>query len=686
MPRKTPDVTRKTPNRLAEEKSPYLLQHAYNPVDWYAWSDEAFEKAAREDKPIFLSIGYATCHWCHVMERESFEDDEVAAILNRDFISIKVDREERPDVDSVYMTACQALNGRGGWPLTALLTPEKEPFFAATYIPREARGGMMGLVGLLTNVTGLWSRDRGRLRESAGKLVQSLQTVSSSWQPGELPASVFSKTVDALHELYDEAHGGFGTAPKFPTPHQLIFLLGRHRRSADINALRMTTQTLDSMRAGGLWDHLGHGFHRYSTDRKWLVPHFEKMLYDQAGLATAYLVAHQLTGSKLYADTARQTLDYVLGFLSDPGGGFHCGEDADSEGEEGRHYVWSAGEIEEVLGEEVAREFLEVYGVTGEGNFLDEATKKKTGANILHLPAHCAAVSGRAEKISGIEERFAAQRKTLLAHRAERVRPLTDDKVLTAWSGMIASALALGATVLDAPAYLERAREAVDFIWDEMLHDTTLLRRYREGSADIEGFAEDYAYTARAFLDIYEAGFAAVDLERAVTVAGWLRERFVDGEGVLHDTAHEGEELIMRPRDVADGAYASAFSVALEVFARLGVLLEDEGWTQLAQGLLNSAAGTAPQHSTAFCHYLQGASLLLEPTRHVTVYGSEKNEDTRLMLDTLKASYAPETMTLFKGGGGGGEANAVVCENFTCAEPIEDVGVLEEIIKKPPTK
>jgi hypothetical protein len=483
-------------NRLIFEKSPYLLQHAENPVDWYPWGAAAFSRARLENKPIFLSIGYSTCHWCHVMAHESFENQRVAELLNEHFVSIKVDREERPDIDTIYMKVAQMIGGSGGWPLTVFLTPAGKPFFAGTYFPLESAYGRPGFRDLLGSTMELWQKDQARLLGSAEEITGLIRKTAGSRTAEPSDATVLAKTYHHFARIYDEQHGGFGQAPKFPSPHQLLFLLRYWRRSGEERALTMVTRTLTALRMGGIYDQLGGGFHRYATDREFLVPHFEKMLYDQAMLAMAYLEAYQATGQPLFGDTAREIFTYVLRDMTDPAGAFYSAEDADVEGVEGKFYLWSAAEIDELLGPELGGEFRRGFGVTREGNYQDEATGQRTGLNILHLQTDVCPPA------------LAAARQILLCRRGGRVQPFKDDKILTSWNGLLIGALAMGKNILGEGEYLVAAAKAADFILKELRDDQgRLLRRYRDGEAALPAYLDDYAFLIYGLLNLYEAGF-----------------------------------------------------------------------------------------------------------------------------------------------------------------------------------
>jgi uncharacterized protein YyaL (SSP411 family) len=691
-------------NRLANEKSPYLLQHAQNPVDWYPWGPEAFDKARTEGKLIFLSIGYSTCHWCHVMERESFEDEEVAAILKRHFVAIKVDREERPDIDQVYMTVCQALTGRGGWPLNVLLTPERLPFFAGTYYPKNTRNQHIGLIELLERAQAAWQADPSRLRNHGVNLVRDLSALQQpEGKQAALDASALTGALQLFQERFDEAHGGFGTAPKFPSPHNLIYLIRRHRRTGDAEPLEMAEATLQAMRRGGIFDHVGFGFHRYSTDREWLVPHFEKMLYDQAGLAHAYLEAYQATRKQEYANTAREIFTYVLRNLTDPEGGFYSAEDADSEGEEGKFYLWTSGELMALLGPQEGAFYAQVFGAVEQGNYRDEATRTRTGKNILHLDRALASWAQQLNvTLASLGSLLERSRAILMDARERRVRPLRDDKVITAWNGWMISAFARAARILEEPEYARIAERAANFVLAKMWRDGRLLRRYRAGEAAIPAYAEDYAYLAKGLLDLYTATFDVQHLLRAVDLATQLGERFTGEDGGIFATAADAEVLVFRPREFYDGASPSANSIALEVFAQLALYTGDTSWRDRAEGILIAGATEVGRYPTGHSHFLQAASFLWEPTREIVVAGAPGAADTRGLLAVLARSYLPEAVVLlvppppegsairsvapFAVGMKPikGRAAAYVCQNFTCQEPVTDPRVLATRLEKLP--
>lgn len=684
-----------TMNHLHAEKSPYLEQHVDNPVDWYPWADKAFQLAADDNKLIFLSIGYSTCHWCHVMAHECFEDDEVAALLNRDYVSVKVDREERPDIDQVYMEVCQRMTGHGGWPLTIIMTPDAQPFYAATYIPKHGQHGRPGLMDLLPWVSGKWKNEPDLLLSAASELVKDLQPETSSTSFATINLDMHAEAQRSLAKNYDPRYGGFGKRPKFPRPHDLTFLLQRYQATGNAACLEMAEQTLQSMRNGGIFDQLGFGFHRYSTDEKWLVPHFEKMLYDQAGLLLAYLMAWQVTGKTSYAATVEEILTYLQRDMLSPEGAFYSAEDADSEGVEGKFYLWTLEDVHKVLGDE-AQDFCATYQMTAAGNYHDEMTGQLTGRNILHRGQKPVQAS------DGFHEAFPRLRNLLLAEREKRVRPHLDDKLLTAWNGMAISAFAQAGTALNLPAYVERARCAADFILSQMRDGQRLYRRYRDGEAAISAFSEDYAFFARGLLDLYAASFCPEDLRQAMQIAAQLKTHFQDpATGKLYDTPSDGETLLIRPSSPFDGAMPSASSITVEVFVRLSLLTGDLSWKTSAESLLASLAPDVSRYPAGFTQTLQSASWLLESTREVVIVGAQGDPDTERMLSIVHKANLARTVVLFKSSENSevltsiapftasmtpdeGPARAYVCQNFTCREPVTDGALLRQILSDLP--
>ncbi len=606
------------PNRLIKELSPYLLQHAHNPVDWYAWGLEAFEAARREDKPIFLSIGYATCHWCHVMERESFEDNEAATALNQSFICIKVDREERPDIDAVYMAACQMVTGSGGWPLTIVMTPEKKPFFAATYLPKQSMMGRLGLLDLCERIHQLWARERGRVLESAQVLSGHLAGAFEFERGSDLQPDLglIDQAVQGITSRFDAQFGGFDGAPKFPTAHRLLFLMNVYQRQRRSSLLDMISQTLTAMRLGGLWDHVGFGFHRYATDRQWLLPHFEKMLYDQALLAMAYLKGFELTGNELFAQTARQIFTYVLRDMTDNQGGFYTAEDADSEGEEGKFYIWSQHEFDEILAPEAnALPWTKIFNLHPDGNFHDEATRSKTGLNILHLTRPWEAW---AESLNTAPQELSKQwevlRQRLFDIRKQRIAPLKDDKILTDWNGLMIAALAQGAGVLKEKTYLDAAHKAAEFILGYLRDDQGRLRhRCRSGQAAINATANDYACLIWGLLELHRAdgnprwSDSAVSLQQAMTHFFWDQEK--GGFFLSHVEQHE---LPVRPNEIYYGALPSANAVALHNLLELHRFAGESRYLDQARQLIQAFGGSVQRQPSAFLHTLDGWAKYIE--------------------------------------------------------------------------
>ncbi|HXV14479.1 MAG TPA: thioredoxin domain-containing protein, partial [Candidatus Krumholzibacteria bacterium] len=610
-------------NRLALEQSPYLRQHADNPVDWYPWGDEAFAKARAEDKPIFLSIGYSTCHWCHVMEHESFEDAEVAALMNRAFVCIKVDREERPDVDHVYMTVCQMMTGSGGWPLTLLLTPERRPFFAATYIPKAA------MLSFIPRVEAAWRDNRDSVLTDSERVTRALASAVTPEAGDELGLDTMNDAYRGFVASFDSTYGGFGARPKFPTPHTLMFLLRHWKRTGDAGALAMVEKTLDGMRRGGLFDQVGFGFHRYSTDAQWLLPHFEKMLYDQALLLLAYTEAYHATRNDAYRRTAEEIAAYVMRDLSSPEGGFYSAEDADSEGEEGKFYVWTLAQLREVLGADAGFAAL-AFGVTEDGNFAEEASGHRSGASVLYVPKpqpEAARAAGLAE--DAFAERVESVRARLFEARARRVRPHLDDKVLTDWNGLMIAALARSGRVLDRPDHIERARLAARFLRERLTgKGGALLHRYRDGDAAIAGMLDDYAFLAWGLLELYEATFDVAHLSEAIRLTRRMDERFAAPGGGYFMTEKGSDDLIVRTREIYDGATPSGNSVAMLNLARIARFTGEMQWDRKARAVGSAFASQASRLPMAHAFAMAAVDFLAGPTFEVVVAGARGRPDT----------------------------------------------------------
>ncbi|HWS42793.1 MAG TPA: thioredoxin domain-containing protein [Pseudoflavonifractor sp.] len=662
-------------NRLSREKSPYLLQHAENPVDWRPWGPEAFERAQAEDKPVFLSIGYSTCHWCHVMAHESFEDRAAAEVINAHFIPVKVDREERPDVDAVYMAACVAMNGSGGWPLTVLLTPEQKPFWAGTYLPKKQ------LISLLTQVSRLWSRDRENLL-SAGEEMTAYLRREEHTRPGTPQRALAELAVVHLGQGFDRVWGGFGAAPKFPIPHNLLFLLRYARLAGDAAAGEMAERTLEGMYRGGLFDHVGGGFSRYSTDGKWLIPHFEKMLYDNALLVLAYTEAYQQTRRPLWGQVARRTLDYVLAELTDPQGGFYCGQDADSDGAEGKYYLLSTGELGELLGRENAAAFCRWYGVTPEGNF--------EGKSIPNLITQ--------SDIDREPEGMGTLRELVYAYRLERTRLHRDDKVLAAWNGLAIAALARAGLVLEEPRYLDAAERASKFL-KQALTDSEghLLARWREGDAAHPGKLDDYAFCACGLLELYAATLRPEHLAEAARLAGLLLDLFSDERGSgLYPYPSDAEQLITRNKETYDGAMPSGNSAAALVFSRLARLTGQGRWRSVADRQLAYLAGVMEPYPEGHSFALLALLEELWPSAELVCATQEVPE---ALLDFLRERPRPELSVLVKtplteplltrlapftadyptppSG-----VKYYLCRGQSCAQPVETIGEVRRLLEE----
>ena len=620
-------------NHLRAEKSPYLLQHVNNPVDWYPWGQAAFDKAKTEDKPVFLSIGYSTCHWCHVMAHESFEDAEVAEVLNRDFICVKVDREERPDVDTVYMSVCQALTGSGGWPMTVILTPEQKPFWAGTYLPKNSRYGMPGLLDLLAAVTQQWHTGREALLNSSEQIVSLLQAQERDAQSSDPDKALLFRAFEQFKRGYDSRWGGFGSAPKFPTAHNLLFLLRYSVRSEHGDASEMALHTLNQMYRGGMFDHIGGGFSRYSTDQKWLVPHFEKMLYDNALLSCAYLEAYQKTGKAVYKTVVTKTLDYVLRELTDAQGGFYCGQDADSDGVEGKYYVFTPDEVINVLGEADGQHFCDWFGITQQGNF--------EGKNILNLieNRHFEESDGQIERLC----------QKLYDYRLARVSLHKDDKVLTSWNGLMIAALAQTGWLLNESKYLNAAKKAQSFIAKHLTDTNNRLHlRWRDGETAHDGQLDDYAFYALALLALYRATFDVDYLSSAIKLAQQILSLFSDDiNGGFYRNASDGEQLITRPKEVYDGAIPSGNSVTALVLCRLAALTGETKWQQAADRQLRFVCGTISDYPAGYCVSLLAMMTVLYPGQELICAAADEGSD-EMLLDFLRETPVWDLTVLFK--------------------------------------
>ena len=688
-------------NRLIFEKSPYLLQHADNPVDWYPWGPEAFEKARNENKPIFLSVGYSTCHWCHVMERESFEDAEVARLINEVFVSVKVDREERPDIDNVYMMVCQMMTDSGGWPLTIIMTPDKKPFFATSYIPKETRFGRMGMLELIPRIKEIWATRRDEVANSANQITAALQQMPQDTYGEEPDESTLRLAYEQFSKRFDDQHGGFGSAPKFPSPHNLLFLLRYWKRTGTEKALEMVEKTLQEMRHGGIYDHVGFGFHRYSTDSKWLLPHFEKMLYDQAMLAMAYTEAYQATGKEEDRKTAREIFAYVLRDMTAPEGGFYSAEDADSQGEEGKFYLWTEEEIRPVLGSEEVDLMVKVFNIEKDGNFTEQATGKRTGRNILHLTKSLKELAFDLKMPDqDLQKHLERARQRLFTYREKRIHPLKDDKILTDWNGLMVAAFAKGAQVFDEPKYAEAAKGAVDFILKNMRKsDGQLLHRHREGQAAIPAYLDDYAFLIWGLLELYETIFEPGYLQTALDLNRNLTEHFWDdNNGGFYSTADEGENLLVRQKEIYDGAISSGNSVAMLNLLRLGRITVNSDFEEKAAKIGRAFSKNVKQSPSAYTQLMLGVDFGVGPSYEVIIAGNPQAKDTKEMLKAIHTQFVPNKVVILRPteqespdiislaeftkyqSSINGKATAYVCLNYNCKLPTTDISKMLDLL------
>jgi uncharacterized protein YyaL (SSP411 family) len=675
-------------NNLKGQKSPYLQQHADNPVNWFPWGPEAFAKAADENKPVFLSIGYSTCHWCHVMADESFLDTDMAELLNHDFVSVKVDREERPDIDSFYLSACRILTGSAGWPLTVFLTPEKKPFFAGTYFPKESRYGQVGLAEILPRIAYLWRDRRSDLERAGDEIVDLLRAQAGDIEGEEPTEAILNLTFHQLAEQFDSNFGGFGPAPKFPTPHNLTFLLRYMTHTGSEAALSMVEKTLQSIRRGGIYDHVGFGFHRYSTDAEWQSPHFEKMLSDQALLANAYIETYQITGKKEYARTAREIFTYVLRDMTDPAGGFYTAEDADTEGEEGKYYIWSLADMEHGLTPEDLSMARNIFDINEDSD-----------ANILHLrKANSEIATDLGTDEPGLNRMIADISGKLLEYRKKRVQPHRDDKVLADWNGLMIAALAKGGRVFHEPRYVDAAAAAAKFIDSKMTYGGgRLWHRYRDGEAAMPGYLDDYAFLIWGLLELYQATHEASYLGRALDLNKILIDHFWDDEGgAFFQTADDDEALFVRRKELYDGAVPAGNSVAAGNLIKLARLTGRPDLEEQAGRILTAFSRAVSDAPAACTQLLQALDLALSPSREVVIVGDPKADDTQQLLEVVNQDFRPGTISLLRDQtepeidryapftrdmrANDGRATAYACRDHTCEAPTTDPAELREIL------
>lgn len=691
-------------NKLVNEQSPYLLQHANNPVYWYPWCEEAFEKAKSEDKPIFLSIGYSTCHWCHVMEKESFEDEQVAKLMNEFFISIKVDREERPDIDGIYMTVCQMLTGSGGWPMTIVMTPDKKPFFAGTYFPKHGRYGRIGMLELIPKLKEVWRNKRNDVLHSADEITRSLMSISRFSGDEILDEEILHEAFKDLSRKYDSRKGGFSKAPKFPTPHNIMFLLRYWKRTGNKDAIDMVEKTLIEMRLGGIYDHVGFGFHRYSTDENWLVPHFEKMLYDQALLALAYIEAYQATKNILFKETAREILEYVKRDMTSDEGGFFSAEDADSEGEEGKFYLWTFEELKNILKED-AEFILDYYNAEREGNWIDSVHGGKNGTNILHSQNY---VDDFAAKHGfdpiAVEMKIVDAKKILFAEREKRTHPHKDDKILTDWNSLMISAFAKAAQVFDEPSYIVTAERTVNFLLNKLkLPNGRLLHRYRNGHVDIQANLDDYAFFINALLNLYETTFSVECLTNSIELQSVMYKLFWDDkDGGFFFTPFDSEKLLVRRKEIYDGAVPSGNSYALINLIRLYRITGNLEYEEKAVQLVKTFSNSIKLAPSAFTYFLCGLDFSLGPSKEIIIVGNDI-EKAKNYLKIIHSIFLPNKVILYMNDTNrntlaqaaeftnayskiGDNTVIYICEDFKCELPLTSVEDLSRLLQNKNSK
>ena len=680
-------------NRLVHEKSPYLLQHAHNPVEWFPWGEEAFRKAFEEDKPVFLSIGYSTCHWCHVMEHESFEDEEIAQLMNDTFVSIKVDREERPDIDNIYMTVCQMMTGGGGWPLSVVMTPDKKPFFSGTYFPKEDKYGRVGFKNLIKQIDDVWKTRKMDVFQSAEKITSHLLDFAKT-EKGDLPGEeAMTNAFNDFFKRFDKDNGGFGSAPKFPSAQNILFLLRYWKKSGDQRALEMVEKTLAEMRMGGLFDHIGFGFHRYSTDDHWLLPHFEKMLYDQAMLVMAYTEAYQATGKEFYKKTAEEVISYVLRDMTSENNAFFSAEDADSDGEEGKFYVWSEAEIDHLLEATDAKVIKKVFNVEHEGNFSDESSRARSGANILHIVKNYDEMALDFE-MTPVEFRAKIDQllQRLYDHRETRVKPYKDDKILTDWNGLMIAALAKAGKTFGNEEYVEAAMRAFEFIdIDMQTADCKLYHRYRDEEAAIGANLDDYAFIIWGLLELYEASSEFEYLDKAYKFTNIVLDEFQDKKnGGFYFTPETGETTIVRKKELFDAAIPSGNSVMMLNLIRLSRITAKPEFEEFALDIAKTASKFISNSPTAFTQLLCALDFVVGPSSEIIIAGDAKK--AKAAMKKLDKEFSPNKVIIYVESENApvtrladylssykseGDYTFYVCKNYQCSLP---TGSVEEVI------
>ncbi len=673
------------PNKLINEKSRYLLQHAYNPVDWYPWGQEALDKAKTEDKPVFLSIGYASCHWCHVMEEECFKDQQVADLLNDAFICIKVDREERPDLDATYMAVCQAMGRNCGWPLNILMTPKLNPFFAASYIPKYSRPGLVGMLDLVPQIMKVWKIQRQQAELIGADIKSRIQTMEKRTNQSQLAKEVLQDVYDRLTLDYDPDNGGFGTAPKFPTPLKLLYLLKYYAKTGQKKSIAMVENTLNKMRQGGIYDQIGFGFHRYSTDERWLVPHFEKMLYDQALIAIAYLEVFQVTGAKRYSLAAKETIEYVLRDLAAPQGGFYSAQDADTEGEEGKFYMWTVDEVLDSLSASDGELAVHIYGLKPGGNFAGSQDK-----NVLHIAEPLEELAPyKGLTLQELIDRLHSIREALYETRKKRIAPAIDDKVLSDWNGLMIAALAKAGKIMSEPKFLEAAMKTADFILNQMLKDDVLYHRYAKNETAIEGFLDDYAFVVFGLIELYEATFEDKYLQAAAALMKTMVAKFWDDKNGGFYQTQNAEASMPKMKQLYDGAIPSGNSVALLDLLYLSRLVNEPKYDQMATQMTQTFAQEIEGAPEAYTFFLTAVDFLIGPSYSVTLVGDSKQKDTTEMIGALREHYLPTTIIALKSPDKtdlsypqiDNKATAYVCRNQTCLPPTNNLKAMLALLE-----
>jgi len=690
----------KKANNLINEKSPYLLQHAYNPVNWYPWSEEAFDKARKENKPIFLSIGYSTCHWCHVMEHESFEDIEVAIEMNKTFISIKVDREERPDIDNIYMTVCQMLTGSGGWPLTIVMTPDKKPFFAGTYFPKETRFGRIGMLELSQKIAESWISERNKIDFSAEQITEAVKNQNNSVGKLQITEEAMVNAFEQFKSRFDSIFGGFGSSPKFPSPHNLTFLLRYWKHTGDSDALNMVEKTLSSMRLGGIFDHVGFGFHRYSTDNKWFLPHFEKMLYDQALLINAYTETFQATQNEKYLTVANEIIEYILRDMTSPEGGFFSAEDADSEGVEGKFYVWDVDEIRSILDEKDAQLFITTFNLEQDGNFSEESTKIKTGENIPFLKYDLETISKRIVlEQAELGKRLENIKKKLFLEREKRIHPYKDDKILTDWNGLMIAALAKTARITQNEKTKDACVKSMQFILTNLKDkEGRLLHRYRDGESSIMATLDDYAFVIWGLLELYETTFQTNYLKQAIGFQNIQNNYFWDEVNFgYYLTANDAEKLLTRSKEIYDGAIPSGNSVSFNNLLKLARLTANSDFENFASKMSASFSEIVNKAPSGTTMMLKGINFTQGTSSEIIIVAEEVNAIIDEWMQTLNRAFIPNKVILLKTNQNQNELAEIapftkdyeieagkpliyVCKNYNCNLPTSDIKTALEML------